>query len=57
MNPLFIKYAAVIIGGGLVTLAGFETPPDAFDIVIAPVGAWLIGWAGFKRPGDAKKVP
>lgn len=54
-KTLILRYAACILGGGLVLLAGFETPLDYWDMLLLPAGAWLVGWAGFKRPGDAGK--
>lgn len=54
MNPqLILKIGACVLGFGLAGLAGVETPLDQFDLILAGAGTFLIGWAGFKRPGDS----
>ena len=53
MNPNLTKTLAFVGAAALVALVGLDIPAlDTFDLPLTSIAGWLIGWSGFKRPGD-----
>lgn len=56
MNPNLIKIAAFVAAGAISSLVYLAIPElDFWDPLLSTLAGTLIGWAGFKRPGDAGK--